>query len=94
MPIGRTRKNKQQMESIPASSAVATTTISDEEGNTSECSQRHTSSSVYSTLESSTGNANFFAQENVISNQPTSSPDKYKHSHQNQNQPSNTEISN
>lgn len=102
VPIGRTRKAKQQpLETIPAASTAAdTATMTDEEGNTSECSQRHTSSSVYSTLESSSGNANFYTQQpNVISNQPTSSstsPDKY-HNDSNQNQNSHltaTEISN
>lgn len=92
MPIGRTRKNKLQMDIIPTPSvtAAATATLSDEEGNTSECSHRHTSSSVYSTLESSTGgNANFYAQSDIISNQPTPS---YSHPHKNQS--TNAEISN
>lgn len=95
MPIGRTRKVKQQpMETIPASSAIATETVSDEEGNTSECSHRHTSSN-YSTLESSSGNANFYTQQpSVISNQPTSSslsPDKY-HTNSNSNSNQNSHL--
>lgn len=72
MPIGRARKTK-----------LASATISDEEGNTSECSHRQTSSSVYSTLESPNQNFSFHPPQNVVSNQPVS--DRY-HPHQNQNQ--------
>lgn len=71
MPIGRTRKSKMQTSNLP-SSPHETTTISDEEGNTSDCSQRQTSSSVYSTLESPIENVNLY----VISNQPKSTIDK------------------
>lgn len=65
MPIGRTRKSK-------FSNTMASATISDEEGNTSECSHRQTSSSVYSTLESPIENFNFHIPQNVVSNQPVS----------------------
>ncbi|XP_055307575.1 mitogen-activated protein kinase kinase kinase 13-A-like isoform X2 [Sitodiplosis mosellana] len=68
-PIGRARKNKLQMINLSStlSSSPNATSISDEEGNTSECSQRQTSSSVHSTVDSLY----------VISNQPKSTPDKF-----------------
>lgn len=65
MPIGRIRKSK-------FSNAMSSATISDEEGNTSECSHRQTSSSVYSTLESPIENFSFHTPQNVVSNQPIS----------------------
>lgn len=62
MPVGRTRKSKFQTNF--SSSPQATTTVSDEEENTS--------SSVYSTLESPVEKMNLYSQKNIVSNQPTS----------------------
>lgn len=49
MPIGRARKNKLQMIKLSSTlSSSPNVSVSDEEGNTSECSQRVKTSSVYS----------------------------------------------
>lgn len=71
MPVGRSRKSKFQTPNYPVAIRPHTIiNVSDEEGNTSECS-RPATSSHYSTLESNPDNANYYKQcLDVISNQP------------------------
>lgn len=66
MPVGRNRKSK--IGTFPVTLRPHITAASDEEGNTSECS-RPASSSIYTTSESKTDNANFYRKHRTSSDE-------------------------
>lgn len=74
VPVGRTRKSKLSTNAYSISPRPANNSISpvsDEDGNVTSEYGRHHTSRVYSTLENS-DDANFYATQCVISNQPAS----------------------